>query len=459
MHEQTAGWVIQGVTKYPSTGGQSISADGTWVTLTFTNVYAVSNIDLACTGGDWDYLNTSTKITANCCYNKNGSVNADCCIPLTTPTWNVAPANGAAGGSMTASINNVPDGATVTWSSTAPSYATVNSSGVISYVATGSATIKAHIQKAASGDNCAMDETLSQAITVTSGATVTATRTCPAYVAAGVAGQVSASLVFTGTSSGWKYRIKQGWSAGYETAWLDASGTSANWTMTGGMDAATRTYVAELYETEGASTPVSTSNFSVTGETAYSTTIAAGSNGSVSPKTVYANNSHLHPSITATPNSHYHFVNWTSSNAAASVASTTSASTTVTATAAGYTITANFAGDQYVITYKDQGNVAYSGNNSGSLPATHTYGTATALVNGVRSGYTFVGWYTNPECTGDAVTSIGATSQTGNFTLYAKWTEKLTTVTVNVSPASSGTLTVGGAAFTPGNTTTAGVTT
>lgn len=405
-----------------SAGAPKFTLSGNWLVYTFEDVTKVSNITCARSGGNI----FTGEITDNVYYMYDGTELDGQCIPRTTPTWNVAPANGAAGGSMTASINNVPAGATVTWSSTATSYATVNSSGVISYVATGSATIKAHIQKAASDDYCALDYTLSQAITVTSGATITATRTCSEYVAAGVAGQVSASLVFTGTSSGWKYRIKQGWSTGYETGWLDASGTSANWTMTGGMDAATRTYVAELYETEGASTPVSTSNFSVTGETAYSTTIAAGSNGSVSPKTVYANNNHVHPSITATPNSHYHFVNWTSSNAAASVASTTSASTTVTATAAGYTITANFAGDQYVITYKDQGGSAFSGTQT-SAPTTHTYGTATTLKIPTKTGYTFNGWFTVQDCSSGQVgtasaASLSATGYTSNITLYAKWT-------------------------------------
>lgn len=92
------------------------------------------------------------------------------CAPLTTPTWNNAPANGTAGRSMKATINNVPEGATVKWSSNAPSYATVDESGVISYKAAGEATISARIQKDASGANCEMDVTLSQKITVTAGA-------------------------------------------------------------------------------------------------------------------------------------------------------------------------------------------------------------------------------------------------------------------------------------------------
>ena len=77
--------------------------------------------------------------------------------------------------------------------------------------------------------------------------------------------------------------------------------------------------------------------------------------------------------------------------------------------------------NEYTITYKDQGDITYQGSNSGSLPATHTYDSETELVDGVRSGYEFLGWYENSACTGSPVTSIGATDKTANFTLYAKW--------------------------------------
>ncbi len=397
----------------------SFTTDGAWRKYTFTNVSEVRNVVVAREGGR---AVDNITITDDIYYKFDGTNLGGRCVPPAKPTWGTAPKNGAIGGSMKASVSGDPAGATITWSSTNPSAATVDNYGVIRYVATGNTTIKANVTWIESGDYCAGSYELSQEISVTSGAMVSVERTCAAYVAAGVAEQVSAHITFTGTSSGWKYRIKHYWDAGYETGWLDASGTSADWTMTGGMGDGERTYTVELYTTEGAATPVSTANFSVTGETAYNTTIAAGANGSVSPSgTVYANNNHVHPTITATPNEHYHFVNWTSNNAAASVADDNSATTTVTATASGYTITANFAGDKYTITYKDQGGVDYSGNNEGSLPATHTYGTATDLVNGTKEGFTFGGWYTDAECTGEAVTSIGATAKTSNFTLYAKW--------------------------------------
>ncbi len=77
----TTGWTIQGKTTYPADQTATINVDGDWVVMTFSNVYAVSNIDLAYSGGDWDYLKTSTKITDDACYNWTGT--AISCAELT----------------------------------------------------------------------------------------------------------------------------------------------------------------------------------------------------------------------------------------------------------------------------------------------------------------------------------------------------------------------------------------
>ena len=50
------------------------------------------------------------------------------------------------------------------------------------------------------------------------------------------------------------------------------------------------------------------------------------------------------------------------------------------------TLYAKWAPQQYKIIYKDQGNDAFSGENTTSLPATHTYGTATAIPDGIFVG-------------------------------------------------------------------------
>ncbi len=110
---------------------------------------------------------------------------------------------------------------------------------------------------------------------------------------------------------------------------------------------------------------------------------------------------------------------------------------------AALTLYAQWTGDSYTISYKDQNNETYSGSNLASLPTSHTYGAATALVNGVKTGYTFGGWFDNSSCTGAAVTSIGATAITANTTYYAKWTETDYTVTMAQSPAAGASLTGG----------------
>ena len=96
-----------------------------------------------------------------------------------------------------------------------------------------------------------------------------------------------------------------------------------------------------------------------------------------------------------------------------------------------HTVTAVFTGDSYDITYKDQGDAAFTGDHEDGYPTSHTYGTETTLKSATKTGYTFAGWYENPACTGDAVTTIGATAKTAAFTLYAKWTAVTYTITYN----------------------------
>ncbi len=125
-------------------------------------------------------------------------------------------------------------------------------------------------------------------------------------------------------------------------------------------------------------------------------------------------------------------------------------------------MTLSFSSPSYTITYKDQGDVTYSGTNGGSLPSSYTYGTGIAtLTAGVKAGYTFDGWYDNPSCTGDAVTSIGTTA-TGAKTLYAKWTERMSVLTTsnhyNVGNPSYAAPTVSGSATDVGYETTRTIT-
>jgi uncharacterized repeat protein (TIGR02543 family) len=97
---------------------------------------------------------------------------------------------------------------------------------------------------------------------------------------------------------------------------------------------------------------------------------------------------------------------------------------------ADFTLYAKWTANEYTITYRDVGNVAFSGTGNTS-PTTHTYGTATTLVNPTKTGYTFGGWFENSGGTGTALTVLTATGYTANITLYAKW---------NIIPVTSVTL-------------------
>lgn len=135
--------------------------------------------------------------------------------------------------------------------------------------------------------------------------------------------------------------------------------------------------------------------------------------------------------VTATANTGYHFVNWTTVSGTYTVnsGSVNTSSMTITASS-NVSLTANFAPDVYSITYRDQNSdTTFSGTQSGA-PTQHTYGTATTLKSPTRTGYTFGGWYTNKACTGTSVGStLSANGYTGNITLWAKWTINYYTVT------------------------------
>lgn len=102
------------------------------------------------------------------------------------------------------------------------------------------------------------------------------------------------------------------------------------------------------------------------------------------------------------------------------------------------TITPVWTAAKYAINYKDQGNAAFSGTHAGSHPTQHTYGTATTLKTASKTGYTFGGWFTTQDCSGSAVTTLGATAYTAAITLYAKWTAIRCNITLTRGDGASG---------------------
>ncbi|HJJ57482.1 MAG TPA: InlB B-repeat-containing protein [Methanocorpusculum sp.] len=93
----------------------------------------------------------------------------------------------------------------------------------------------------------------------------------------------------------------------------------------------------------------------------------------------------------------------------------------------------------YIITYRDKGDVAFSGKHGSDYPTIHKSGTPTPLERATKDGYTFGGWFNNIECTGDAITELGANEYTADITLYAKWTANKYTVTLNPQGGIGGT--------------------
>ena len=80
-------------------------------------------------------------------------------------------------------------------------------------------------------------------------------------------------------------------------------------------------------------------------------------------------------------------------------------------------------------------NITYNlnnGTNAPGNPSRYTYGTAVPLADPTRTGYTFGGWFTNSDCTGDKVTEISA-DETGDKTFYAKWTANKYDVTFDLN--------------------------
>ena len=108
------------------------------------------------------------------------------------------------------------------------------------------------------------------------------------------------------------------------------------------------------------------------------------------------------------------------------------------------TLYAKWTANKYDITYKDQGNVTFTGTHAAGAPTKHTYGTATTLKTASKTGYTFGGWFTSQDCSGSAVTTLDATAYTSNITLYAKWTINQYTLTFLAGEGGEVTAKVGG---------------
>ncbi|MCQ2342498.1 MAG: InlB B-repeat-containing protein [Paludibacteraceae bacterium] len=98
----------------------------------------------------------------------------------------------------------------------------------------------------------------------------------------------------------------------------------------------------------------------------------------------------------------------------------------VTMPAENATYVAQWTANKYDIIYKDENNADFSGTHGANHPTQHTYGTATTLVSPTKTGYNFIGWFTDAACT-SSISTLGATDYLDAITLYAKWNEIMPT--------------------------------
>jgi len=173
--------------------------------------------------------------------------------------------------------------------------------------------------------------------------------------------------------------------------------------------------------------------------------------------------------LTATPDAAYKFEGWYTN-----AACTTAAGGDNTANPYTFTLTGNTILYAKVILKTTSITLNKNGGSGGTAgPLTATYGNSSytpALTNPARSGHTFTGYWDassgGNKVIGTDGTFVASTDYANSskkwqydgesLTLYAQWNETLSTITINASPAGSGTFTVDGSAFAEGSTTTAG---
>ena len=92
-----------------------------------------------------------------------------------------------------------------------------------------------------------------------------------------------------------------------------------------------------------------------------------------------------------------------------------------------YTLKAEWIGKAYAINYHLDG-----GSFEGEYPTEYHYHENTALFEPVKEGFSFEGWYSNANFTGEQIYTITST-QEGDVDLYAKWREMNPIVTYHLN--------------------------
>lgn len=158
--------------------------------------------------------------------------------------------------------------------------------------------------------------------------------------------------------------------------------------------------------------------------------------------------------LTAGEKTGYNFAGWYANSGC-----TGDAVTSISSSATGdKTFYAKWTAKTTTITLNNQG-----ATTAGTVEVTATFGSAMpAITLPTKTGYTFGGYWGAPGGSGPKYYNAdGSSAQNWNntestYTLFAKWTENMSTVSLVASPTGKGSFTIGGDAAT---STTAGVTT
>ena len=336
----------------------------------------------------------------------------------TNPTiaWDNTPANGVVGGTMTASVtSNYPAG--VTYRSSDATVASVNAStGVISYLKAGSATITATVV----GDGttyCDLptDPSVSQAITVTAVATGITVTPSTIDVQVGGTANLGAALTPAGAAN--------------ETVnWTSEYSANATVAIVGDNDKSARVTGVALRPDGSFKIYAKTSRLTANSWYAtvrvykgvtYDASTNSGTCATASAK-YYGDAALVLPAATRTD---YTFDGWytTASSGGTKVGD---AGDEYTPTANSTTLYARFTKNvtTYAITYE-----LNSGTHGTTHPETGTPGTAHELSAPTRSGYTFAGWSVSPVVSGAkwGTTSSPATDITDASTLAVNGTSSV----------------------------------
>ena len=183
----------------------------------------------------------------------------------------------------------------------------------------------------------------------------------------------------------------------------------------------------------------------------FTLTYTAGTGGTItapatSPTT---HNSGAVVTITAAPNTGYHFVNWTGD--VGTVADVNAASTTITMNG-NYAITANFAINTYTLTY-----TAGTGGTitaPATSPTTHNSGAVVTITAAPNTGYHFVNWTGDVGTVADVNAASTTITMNGSYAITANFAINTYTLTAGNDGHGTVTLSPAGGTYASGTTVT-----